>query len=295
MIKKIMLILVVSLLVLFISGCDGNNSSVEVPSYNTGDLGITLELIENSPPHNAYHGGNIPFFLEIRNQGSYETNPLIWLSGHDPNIIRLNWNAVSPGLLEGKSFSNPIGGYGYLEAPNVNINLPNAVDTYSAPLKVTTCYSYVTKASAQVCVDSDATNNQDDACTPKTVSISGGQGGPVAITHIETEPSSSGTVIFTISIQDVGDGTIINEGKVNTCTSRMKASDIDVVSIRSAQLGYEHLSCTPSNPVRLVNGKGVVFCRKSGLSGSAYTTTINLELAYGYKSSISKSINVRRV
>ena len=293
--KRMRVILVVSLFVLFLLGCEGNNSSVDVPSYHTGNLGITLDLIENSPPDNAYHGSNLPFFLEIRNQGSYETRPLIWLSGHDPNIIRINWAAISPGLLEGKSFSNPTGGYGYLEAPDVQISLPDSVDTYSTNMKLTTCYPYVTKASSQVCVDPDPTNNDDDACQTKTVSLSGGQGGPLAITSIKEEPSSGGTVIFTITIQNIGDGTIINEGKVSSCTSRMKASDLDVVSIRSAQLGYEPLSCTPTNPVRLVNGKGIVYCRRSGLSGSAYTTTLNLELAYGYKSSISKSINVRRI
>ena len=295
MMKKGVLILMIFLIGLFLTGCNGGNSSPKVPTYNTGSKGITLNLLENSPPTRAYHGGNIPIFLEVRNEGSESTRPLVWVSGHDPNIIRLRWEGTSQGVIQGKSSSNPTGGIVYFEENNVGISLPNNVDVYDTTLKFTTCYSYVTKSSAQVCVDPDPTTNDDDACFVKTVSTSGGQGGPVAITSIKEEPSADGTVVFTISIQNIGDGTIIDKSKISSCTSGLKESDLNVVSIRNAKIGYDSLSCSPGNPVRLVNGKGTIYCKKSGLSGEAYTTLLNLELDYGYKSSITKTLNVRRV
>lgn len=295
MTKKLYGILVLGLILIFIGGCTPRSTTPETINYHSGNLGITLNLMVNSPPTNAYEGNDVPFYLEIRNQGAHDTSPKIWLSGHDPDIINVNWNGVSVSTIPGKSPSNPIGGYETLQAPNVQISLPDGVDAYSTNMKLTTCYGYVTQASAIVCVDPDPTNNQDDACAAKSVSLSGGQGGPVAITNIRNEPSAGGSIMFTITISNVGGGTIIDKGRVGTCTTKMTAADIDTISIASARLGKNTLTCTPQDPVRLVNGKGTIYCRQDGLTGSAYTTTMNLDISYGYKSSISRSMNVRRI
>lgn len=297
--NNIISIMVFFLVLVFLSGCDGVGGGGVTPetiNYHTGNLGITMSFLAASPPTNLFDGNNVPFLLEVKNQGASDTNPLIWLSGHDNDIIKINWDAAPVGTVFGKSPEYPVGDIKSMVDSSVLIELPTWVDTYSTNMKVTTCYTYTTQASTQVCVDPDPTNNQDDACQPKTISLSGGQGGPVAITHVKNEPSAGGGVMFTISIQNVGDGTIISSGRVSDCTTKITAADIDVINIGDTTLGFGNLACTPtSGTVRLVNGKGVIYCRMDGLTGNAYTTTLNIDISYGYKSSISKSFSVRRI
>ena len=161
-------------------------------------------------------------------------------------------------------------------------------------MKLTACYPYVTNANAPVCIDPDPTSNDDDACTAKDISLSGGQGGPVAITHID-EGSSRDTIRFTITVENVGSGTIISKSKIGTCTN-LRLNDIDVVSISADPISGRGVTCKP-NPIRLNNGQGVAYCSAplGNLGPNAFTGFLIVNLDYGYKESISKSISVRRI
>ncbi|MFH1399673.1 MAG: hypothetical protein ABIG95_06190 [Candidatus Woesearchaeota archaeon] len=287
-------------LFIFLNGCSGceDSNGPDPSNYHSGTVGITMNFMTNSPPLSVYHGSVVPFFLEVRNLGAQDASPNIWITGHDPEIVVITttWNGANTGLIPGRGDTYPAGGYATLEAKDVPVNLPEGVDTYSANMKVTACYTYSTLAAAQVCVDPDPTQNQDDACAVHDVSLSGGQGAPVAVTHVKEETSSAGDVVFAITIENQGDGTIINSAKVGACTTDVKASDLDMVTLTSVKLSSKSITdgCNPRDPLRMVNGKGVIYC-KTNVAGNAYSTALQVEISYGYKSSISKTINVRKV
>jgi len=293
--KKGLIATIVVILVIFVSGC-GSSKGPSTTDYYTGTQGIVMNFMQNSPPAEVFDGDRVPFIVEVKNQGASPTTPKLWLSGHDRNIIHISWDNIgtNPGTIEARDENNPIGGYATLEAQSVSITLPENVDSYDTNMKLTACYHYTTHASAQVCVDPDPTQNQDDACTARDISLGGGQGGPVAITSIGVD-SSKDKVRFTINIANDGDGTIIQGSAVGSCTN-LRASDIDVVSVSQQPLSGHGLDCKP-NPVRLVNGRGVVYCEASmgGFPRTAFTTLLRLDLNYGYKSSISRTISVKRI
>ena len=285
---------------IFLSGCGSSQGGTSPTDYHTGNQGIVFSFMQNSPPTEVFNGDRVPFVVEIKNQGAHPTTPMFWLTGYDRSIIRFSphhWEGAtsSKRQLEARDENNPIGGYDTLEANSVSIVLPEEVDSYNTNMKLTACYPYVTHASAQVCVDPDPTQNQDDACTTGVVSLGSGQGGPVAVTHIE-QAASQGKVRFTITVSNVGDGTVIEQGAVGTCTN-LKQSQIDVVDVKWGTVaGKGFTECKP-NPIRLVNGRGVVYCEASlgGLPNTAFTSLVSIEISYGYKSSISRSISIKRI
>ena len=276
----------------FSTGNNGNSGTAD-QNYNKGTTGLKLDFLANSPPSELYDGQTFPFVLEILNTGITDTNPYITLTGFDKNIVKVDWTNRQPGLIYGKSQINPTGGYGTID-DNVKVSLPSGVDVFPTPVTAIACYEYVTEGISQVCVDPDPTNNRDDVCAAKLIQLSGGQGAPVAITKIETKPSI-GTNYFLITVSNLDKtGAVISYDKVSSCTDQLTYQEVDVVDIMSANLGSQKISCEP-NTIRLVNGVGTTTCTATGLTGSAYSTSLQLNLKYGYKTSITKSLNIRRM
>jgi hypothetical protein len=157
----------------------------------------------------------------------------------------------------------------------------------------TACYDYQTSATVQVCVDPNPASNQDDVCQAKSFTVSGGQAAPVAITGVAQQPSA-GTSQFVITIKNLGGGDVLKRDKVGQCLDQLTPIDVDVVEVAGGTLGSQSLVCSPTT-VKLVKGQGITTCRISGLTGNAYATALMLTLRYGYKSSITKTVSIRRI
>lgn len=294
--NRIVLFLMLFLLAFTFLGCDGFSSNGTTPTndnYNTGTAGLKVNFMTNSPPSELFNGQSFPIIIEVYNQGVTDTSPYVVLTGFDTNILRVDWTSRQGSKVSGKSQMNPTGGYGVIE-DNVRVSLPNDINTFSSPLTAIICYDYITEGVTSVCVDPDPTNNKDDVCSARISQLSGGQGAPVAITKVEAKPSI-GVNYFLITISNMDKtGQIIKSSKVSTCTD-LDYDEVDVVDIASATLGTRSMTCEPST-IRLVNGVGATTCEVSGLgNGNAYTTSMVLNLRYGVKTSISKSLNIRRM
>lgn len=305
--SRIALFLVVVLIVMTFYGCSsdtgaesffstgsGKNSGTTDQNYNKGTTGLTISFLANNPPNELYNGQSFPCVLEIYNTGVTDTNPYITLTGYDRNIVKIDWSDRQPGKIYGKSQLNPTGGYGVID-DNLAVSLPSGVDTFTTPITAIACYEYVTEGVTSLCVDPDPTNNRDDVCTAaKLTQLSGGQGAPVAITKIETKPSI-GVNYFIITVSNMDKtGTVIKPSRVSSCTDQLTYQEVDVVDIASASVGAQAISCEPAT-IKLVNGVGTTTCEATGLAGSAYTTSLQLNLRYGYKTSITKSLTIRRM
>ena len=290
-------ILAVLLILVFSFGCGsigGNGgTTVQGESFHTGTSAIKLKFMPNSPPSVMDDGQTYFFSLEITNIGAYTTSPHIFLTGHDTNIIRLSsWNNRIVGPINGKDENYPQGGYSLIE-DQVPIVLPPESESYPTTLKLTACYPYSTEANIPICVDPDPTNNRDDACISKSVSTSGGQGGPIAVTMVVPN-SNRGQASFSIKIQNLGDGDVILPGKVDSCLSRLSPMEMDVVQITGARLGTNQLVCTPTT-IRLSNKVGTTTCKGAISAASSFTSNLILDMDYGYKNSILTPVSVRRV
>ncbi|MBW3023272.1 hypothetical protein KY308_04160 [Candidatus Woesearchaeota archaeon] len=306
-------ILLVSLLVaVFLVGCtlpgrttDQTDSGVA----HSGTQGIEVNFLTNYPPSIIYSPGSgdtgNSIVLEIKNKGAFTTGANFYLSGYDKNIVNIGSDTQVLGTIEGKTPTNTEGGYTQMQFPSYgtfSVNLPQGSDLYPFTLQATACYDYKTQASLPVCIDPDPYGLiKQKACTPHGAATGGGQGGPVAITSVVQE-SLPGKVVFKLKVGNMGGGQVIEKGRSNVCTtSTLRYDMLDKLdyTIRLGGTGATSatgIGCKPVSPIRLVNGQGTINCEFNlGVSKLAYTTTLDVELNYGYMKSVQKAIQIKRI
>ncbi|MBA3064697.1 hypothetical protein FP803_04640 [Candidatus Woesearchaeota archaeon] len=311
--RKIILMVIIFLL-FFSFGCTPKTEETGV-DYRTGTQGIVMNFMADMPPAKMYDSMPIDLVVEIKNKGAYpQPNPLtgwainvispnakgigtLYLSGFDTAFIMGMPQSMSIPSLEGKNIYNSEGGYDVVSFRGNIIDFDSRnIDSYNANFLVTSCYNYETIASQTVCIDPEpySTKQKTRVCTiPPSYSLSGGQGAPVAVTKVE-ETVLSNKIQFKIYIKNLGDGEVIDKNRLNIdCPYSLDYTNLDKVYVSGRVSGYS-LSCRPNNPIMLINGIGSVICTvpKPTMSRSAYTTPLQVNLEYGYSSSIQKSVEI---
>jgi len=283
-------------------GCNPSGGGT-TSNYRTGTKGIEINYAASSPPSEFYYSADatisdnvVPVALEMWNRGAESGSGTIFFDGYDPLIFKLNEQKDFTEI-EGKEASrNPQGTSAYIDMGNVEVTLPTDIDLIDIPLRATTCYKYSTMATVNVCVDPNPSKPGTRACTPvSNPSVSGGQGGPVAISSIQYE-AGMGKAIFTITIKNVGGGQVISDAKIGSCMKATQA-ELDLVGVTGTISSSKALSCSvKSGSVRLVNNEATVVCSAAlNKDLGAYSTPITLKLTYGYKYSTQKNIQIKRI
>lgn len=254
------------------------------------------------------------------------------LSGFDTSIIqmekdsngkqklsqRLGEDDGTPILyLPAASSVNPLGGVDTAEFDGRIIADNILIDSYNPTILVTACYPYFTKSTPTVCIDPEPFDTrQEKVCNIGSQTVPN-QGAPIAVTKIEQE-AAAGKIQFKITIRNVGKGDVIwdkdgvsklvpllsrcnpNEG------GRLGRKDFDRVQLEKVKIGdvdlFDNRKCAPfadgtNNIVRLFEGEGFVICTYDvpDTVQSAYTTPIDIELRYAYRSTISKPIQIKKL
>lgn len=314
-------ILFLLLALLVLNSCtQGKTSAREGTSYNTGIQGLIINFLKNSP-QDKYVVGNEPepvsIIIEVRNKGSYPqpgdlnllSNAILYLSGFDKDIIRLDEKKpLDSKFLEGRTSLNTEGGYSAVEFKG-DIDISNKVtDRYKPNILATLCYPYFTKLSANVCIDPFPYDVQDikqkKTCQIGTVNLKS-QGAPISISKIEEEALSN-KLQFKIQLKNSGTGDVIKTDLLNKCSpessERLDRQDFDRVELVSATISNIALNCKPleeNKYVRLVNNEGFIICdyNKENYEGAAstYTTVLNVQLKYGYREVVSKTVEIEKI
>ncbi|MBI4153082.1 hypothetical protein HY497_01045, partial [Candidatus Woesearchaeota archaeon] len=158
----------------------------------SGNQGLEMNFLENTPPRQIYDNADLVGVLELNNLGNYdldENKCFIQFGGFDQNIVRgVNARQVC-GELPGKSEFLVDGGYGTVEFKSSNILLPLDVDIFHPDVVATACYEYQTIASPQVCIDPAffEVSREQRVCEVRDFSLGGGQGAPVAVTFVDVD------------------------------------------------------------------------------------------------------------
>jgi hypothetical protein len=296
----------IALVIIFLTACTQGSVKEQNADENfrTGTQGITINFIQNAPPSKIYAGDNLAVSVELWNKGAYpDTNVLegkLALSGFDPSAINGQWDGgdVMPADLVGKSANNPSGGYGIMTYEASNVNIPFDASPYTITLIAHACYKYQTIASPLVCIDSNPYSvvSEEKVCRIGDVSLGGGQGAPVSVTKIEEEVGSD-TIYFRIYVRNAGGGTVIGTDAYDSCPFDLNLDDLNTIVVNVDSSFDTRPRCTPAgtatDPVRLINGQGYIFCSMSKPNtGSAYQTPLNIQLEYVYSNSISKKVEI---
>ncbi len=302
--KKSVIFLLIVLL-----GCAGTttkDSTAQVSDFRVGTEGLSMSFVPNLPPPRLFGGEPFNAMIQIENKGTADFQPgslFIYLSGFDPTIIT-GLYSTGQGLNEILRGRGPYMPKGDVSAVNFNGRIAALpVDKYNPTIMATACYEYTTTAGAQVCVDPNpyAPTSIQKVCTPSAVSL-GSQGAPVAVTSVEVNPSP-GVTRFTIHISNIGGSTVFKPGKLAECSpygAGLTFNDVDFVQVVDVKISGSSIKnkCRPIDKdfIRLTNGVASLFCElpKESLRGeAAYLTPLNVVLKYGYRQSISTSLDIR--
>ncbi len=262
------------------------------------------------------------------NENIYFGLGALHLSGFDTSIIQMKKLSQRIGQTNGDfimylpaaSSVNPLGSIDTAEFDGIISTDNILIDSYNPTILVTACYPYFTKSTPTICIDPEPFDTrQEKVCTIGSQTVPN-QGAPVAVTRIDQE-AAAGKIQFKITIKNVGNGDVIwdkdgliglggDTGLLNRCDpnqgGRLDRKDFDRVQLEKVKIGDKNLfadgKCAPfadgtNNIVRLFNGEGFVICTYDvpGTVQSAYTTPIDIELRYAYRSTISKPIQIKKL
>lgn len=195
--------------------------------------------------------------------------------------------------------------------------LPQGLTYYRPSIIATVSYLYKTLANVMVCVDPEprSTRVKEKVCKISDYGVgvggSGGMGGsagsgmgsqgaPIAVTRVEEDVTGS-DILFKIYVQNMGPGLVIQETDIDeNPNTGYDWRDLNYVQVEDVKLGNLRMTeCRPSigRDIQLVDNKGFIFCRidKSAVGSEAYITPLNIQLVYGYTTSIQKSVDIYEV
>ncbi len=307
MAKRGLVTLFIIFLLIFSAGCQLQKGGVaqktsqkekEAETIYKGIKSLTMGFIKNNPPKIIYATTPLSILVELKNEGASSiANGRLYISGIDPKIVRLD-KQFQTFNVEGKSKYNPSGGINVVEFRSSAIYLPGGTDAYKPTILASACYEYQTQASPLICIDPNPYSVlEKEACEVRDVSLTGGQGAPVAVTNIKEE-AIPGKVNFIISVSNQGGGIVIDKSGygMQNCPNNLRYEDLDTVYYKVTLSGVTG-DCSPKNKIKLTNGKGTIFCSfpLSGGDMPAYQTVLNIDLYYGYLSQISQQIEIRSI
>jgi len=209
-------------------------------------------------------------------------------------------------FLGGRSSINPEGGFDMMEFKGSIYTSGIVIEKYEPVILATLCYPYATKASPSVCIDPfPFDEKQKKVCKIGSQTLAS-QGAPIAITSIDEEASST-KIQFKINLKNAGKGDIIKIDSLDGCNptggQSLERNDFDRIELVRADAGLSTLRCGPftegNGIIRLNNGQGFIICSLDKESyqdtKSAYTTPLNLEFRYGYRTTASRPIKISKI
>lgn len=233
--SRIVLFTLVIVLILSLSACEPKRGDLP-ENIHKGTQGIEMRFLPNNPPNKitASTGMPVNFAIEIKNKGASPLRGYLYLSGFAREVLSLPDLYVFPdpvncgvNNIAPKTKYYTQGGTCVEHIPAL-LNLNYVQDEIEFPIMATAIYPYATDASIMVCIDPNYHQLGKKACQMRPVTVSGGQGAPIAITKVEPIPIGKSKVQFNVYLKNVGGGDIVDytRTKDNLRTGR----DFDIVA-----------------------------------------------------------------
>ena len=305
-------------LILLISSCNSNNNNdaeLEKDLYK-GTQGVVLEYFENNFPGEIFEGEKLEYAVKLTNKGPYRAHNMILLVSLEKSYMAFgstlgaldNIKIENVNPLDGKTIFNPLDDFDVIELPMIAKQLDELSEYHDTFVLTTLCYDYKGIAIADVCIDPDPydTSAREKECNVKeSISLSGGQGGPVVIDRIETrmmvDDDSTVKPQFKIYVANHGQGTVLKQGMTRLVCNKesLNTEAYNIVRISKIQFSNfrkEHFDCIPEDLV-LRNEQDFITCtlNPSVNEKYAYQTPLTIEIEYGYTESSSKEIKIKKI
>jgi len=280
------------------AGCTSTSSSSNPSNYRTGSEGLYMQFLPDNM-RTVYDGDEAVLLLELGNRGTSNIEGgQLFASGFDPLYLPFQFEPDSFFTLEGKSAAYPRGDLTEIYTLRASrVRSPPNRERFEQPIMVTACYDYVTVATAEVCVNTDASNRMltQQVCEGGARGY-GAQGHPVTVTSVNPVYTRD-KVRMEIRFANSGRGEVYNPRlSTDDCGVGLRYDEIDRVVVSKVTLGGRSMSCSPQNPVRLSGGSGYIVCECDSYcldnSIGSYWTALEVHLRYGYRQSVSTQITI---
>ncbi|MFC1741937.1 hypothetical protein ACFL3V_05355 [Nanoarchaeota archaeon] len=315
-IKRPFTIFIIILLVIVISGCKGGaggffkgkTDEIETYNFRSGTDGVVMKFVEGMPPKQFFVGTDFTTGIRISNMGAHDITDKA-----DIKILLPDKSAFSFGssfgsdksksfMLTGKSLYIKEGQEDVIMFPMKALCFPgydgsrtSIITNYSAKMQATACYYYETTANVDLCVDTlkfKRQKGEEVVCDMKTVSLSGGQGGPVGVVSISPMIIPQGTEKTTLQLG-------ISVKKLKGMSYRIFHPDqqCDIKGQNQVQvsvmMGKNPLQCSPAEiKIKEKDAVGTICKVEMSPNIGAFKTPITVNMRYYVQHSIFQDIHV---
>jgi hypothetical protein len=305
----------VVLLLIAVSCSQGGIKEVDV---HTGTDGLVMQFEPMAPPSTAFEGDAIPITLKLMNKGAQDIQNGYYTISVEKAYMTLEGQPTESFSVNGRTAYDPRGGELLIRKGAFVGYLDPMTETLSTSMTATACYGYKTTASANVCIDTDLFGqNPQKVCSVSDVQFpANGQGGPVAITRIEPKmkqhPDDPNKIIpqFLVYIANRGNGQCIEPSKTNAaCTGASISPEYWNTAVVKVSLLDQQLDCRPKIRPDYTGAEGHIkfsrdaskedFIRCELAEGiekvrGTYTSSLQADIEYGYTTTISSKLQIKK-
>ncbi len=308
--KKILIAISITLLLILTACTNSGNSSLPTGRYVGGDEGLTISFVEGEPPESVLDDGQESFDITLlaENTGEEDIAPgqiIVTLNGIEQNAFKLRSlterNDIE--VLGVKKLRDRIQDGESTEVRFKDASYQDLLPfDFPVDLRADVCYEYGTTAVADVCLKSEASDRKaDDQCDIDNDAINvENSGAPVHVEQFTQRARGSEAIQFTFDVVKVGSGDVFPTGTFSDSCGINSDVD-DQVNVNVAFLSRSNnptIDCSTLNGdtgvVRLISGKKTVRCTvsTSGLQDIAFERPLRIKLDYVYKDSIEANFLV---
>jgi len=306
--KKIIILFIVLILLV---GCQGiRKGEREIPevTIHSGTEGVEFGFMKQAPPSDVYEKSTLPIYLEIQNKGAQDTD-VEYVLVFEKTYLEVEEQAGKI-TLRGKTEYDPLGEKQLVQMIADVSELPELKEERETIVEVSICYPYQTLATATVCIDTDPQRvSKKKVCTPGKTSLSGGQGGPVGITSVDTTMIPLKDTVkpqFEIVLKNFQKGSILNKARTTDgCRARIGPAEqlYDLLTIR-AYLSDQQLDCEPKGDrggreafFRYSDKQNKIKCDLPDgvVNRGNYPAPLRVIIDYGYKETISTKVTIQKI
>lgn len=315
------IIILISILVLTLSGCSGSNKTTNVGTVDTkvleGKTGLSITLDGASETQKVYEDTEFQFVIKIENQGASDTQAKIVDPVRDkryiPEITFLDseYSLNQYFTLEGLSLQKQTTDIIIIPASLKTSKLSVTEDQRTETINFNLCYSYSTNFETDVCVDTDVfgTVEREKVCTVGPKTLSKGQGAPIEVSKIELNfLSRESTVMPKIKfeLKNSGTGNPLSKKTYNSFCKESANENIPEGDVGISELSFggytlNDFDCIPSAENMIFNNNKLeLTCTlKSTVEGISktqgnYLSKIDAKFDYYYKTANSFNIAIQK-
>jgi hypothetical protein len=314
--NKIFILIIVLIISLAITGCDGimtPNVPEEIEHRVTGNKALSIRFWRDSPPSKVYNNDNFEIRIDLENIGTQDIKNGIINTLVEEHYVRLknSEDKFKAFQLNGKTDYYP--GEKSTEIIELNslTNLGAGIDAKESTVIINVCYDYETIFGESVCIDTDLNGViQDKPCIVEDISTSEGQGAPIMITKVAEKVSSSDEgvqITFEIDISNQGEGNVISYNSIDKICGEASSSisiekgdlnmvDIEEVEFSNLKMSSGDIVCVPER-FDVMKDKFIRCRTVNPISSSlgTFTTELSVRLKYGYMETTKKDITIEQL